>query len=118
MNQSPEAFLSRMPPPLRAEVGDPKLVEIYKNMLRVREVMLCGLLMTMIFKDSEEFRILEDYADNINQELGKQIDPRATLLIEALGLMMPTHLRKMYNGIIRELSNIMTKEIQEAWDKV
>ena len=118
MNESPEAFLLRMPRPLRAKVGDPKLVEIYKNVLRVREAMLCGLLMTMLTQGSEQFRILEDYADNINQELGKEIDPRATHLIEVLGLSMPMPLRKMYYGIIRELSNIMAKKIQEACDEV
>ena len=118
MDQSPEAFLSSMPAPLRAEVGDPKLVGIYKNMLRVREAMLCGLLMTMLPPSSEQYRILEDYADNINQELGKQIDPRAAILIERLGLMMPMSLRKLYKGIILELSNMMAKEIQEAWNEV
>lgn len=118
MDESPEAFLLRMPHPLRAKVGDPKLVEIYKNMLRVRETMLCGLLMTMLAKGSEQFCILEDYADNINQELGKEIDPRATLLVEALCLLMPRSLRKMYNGIIKELSTIMAKEIQEALAEV
>ena len=118
MNESPEAFLARMPAQLRSDVGDKRLIHILKNALRVREAMLAALMMMMVVKGSSEYVLLEEHADNINQELGKPIDERATRLIEALGPQMPLKLRKLYMGIIRVISDEMAKKISEAWAEV
>lgn len=118
MNESPEAFLARMPYQLRIDVGDARLIHIFKNALRVRESMLSGIMMAMVPPGSLEYVLLEEHGNNINLELGKPIDVRATQLIETLGPQMPKKLRKLYMGIIRVISDEMAKKISEAWAEV
>jgi hypothetical protein len=118
MNESPEDFLARMPDQLRIDVGDARLIHILKNALRLREAMLAGIMMAMVPPGSSEYVLLEEHGNNINLELGKPIDNRATQLIETLGPQMPKKLRKLYMGIIRVISDEMAKKISEAWAEV
>ena len=118
MNQSPEAFLARMPAALRTDVGDARLVVIFKNALRGREVMLCALMMMMVPEGSSKYVLLENHANNLNMELGMTINPAATALIERLGPQMSPDLRKMYRRCLKVISDDMAKKIQKEWDEV
>jgi hypothetical protein len=92
-------------------------------------------MMAMVPPGSLEYVLLEEHGNNINLELGKPIDNRATQLIETLGPsleapaskwrssplrgpQMPKKLRKLYMGIIRVISDEMAKKISEAWAEV
>ena len=82
MSRLSQEFLDGLAADFRRIVSDEKIREIFSNLERVNEV--CRVLVTMkqFPVGSVKYKLLEDYGDNINKELKKPIDPRATKLLK------------------------------------